>query len=219
MFTDLVNMEITEEDGEPRRLTLEQAVNFAALIGSAGTETVARMLGWAALALDNNPDQRAELVADSSLIPNAVEEVLRYEAPSPVQSRWCIERRRGARRDDPGQLEGRDDHGLSRPRTSGPTRTPTRFDIHRKFDHHLSFGYGIHFCLGRRAGPDRGADRPGGDLQALPRVVGRHGRRGPALHEHGPGLHQAADQRLTWSRAPRGPGQGSGTLFCLTQRS
>ena len=70
MFTDLVNMEITEDDGEPRRLTLEQAVNFAALIGSAGTETVARMLGWAALALDNNPDQRAELVADASLIPN-----------------------------------------------------------------------------------------------------------------------------------------------------
>ena len=42
MFTDLVNGEIVEEDGEPRRLTLEQAVNFAALIGSAGTETVAR---------------------------------------------------------------------------------------------------------------------------------------------------------------------------------
>ncbi len=69
MFTDLVNMEITEDDGVPRRLTLEQAVNFAALIGSAGTETVARMLGWAALALDNNPDQRAELVADAEPDP------------------------------------------------------------------------------------------------------------------------------------------------------
>ncbi|MGO9576184.1 MAG: hypothetical protein ACLPTQ_17865, partial [Terriglobales bacterium] len=57
MFTDLVNMEITEEDGVPRRLTLEQAVNFAVLIASAGTETVARMLGWAALTLDNNPEQ------------------------------------------------------------------------------------------------------------------------------------------------------------------
>ena len=48
MFTDLVNGEIVDEDGELRRLTLEQAVNFAALIGSAGTETVARLLGWAA---------------------------------------------------------------------------------------------------------------------------------------------------------------------------
>ena len=55
MFTDLVNMEITEEDGVPRRLTLEQAVNFAALIGSAGTETVARMLGWAALGARQQP--------------------------------------------------------------------------------------------------------------------------------------------------------------------
>ncbi len=147
MFTDLVNMEITEEDGVPRRLTLEQAVNFAALIGSAGTETVARMLGWAALALDNNPDQRAELVADAGLIPNAVEEILRYEAPSPVQSRWCtadVEVHGGT---IPANSKvvmitgsaGRDERAYPDADT---------FDIHRKFDHHLSFGYGIHFCLG-----------------------------------------------------------------------
>ncbi len=89
MFTDLVNGEIVDDDGELRRLTMEQAVNFALLIGNAGTETVARLLGWAALTLDHNPDQRAELAADASLIPNAVEELLRYEAPSPVQSRYC----------------------------------------------------------------------------------------------------------------------------------
>ena len=189
----------------PRRLTLEQAVNFAALIGSAGTETVARMLGWAALALDNNPDQRAELVADSSLIPNCVEEVLRYEAPSPVQSRWCTEDVEVHGGTIPARSKvvmitgsaGRDERAYP---------DADRFDIHRKFDHHLSFGYGIHFCLGRGPGPDRGADRPRGDLQALPRVVGGHGRRRPALHEHGPGLHQAADQRLTWSGPPREPG-------------
>ena len=69
MFTDLVNGEVVEDDGELRRLTLEQAVNFGALIASAGTETVARMLGWAALTLDDNPDQRAELAADPSLHP------------------------------------------------------------------------------------------------------------------------------------------------------
>ena len=86
MFTDLLAMEITEEDGEVRRLTMEQAANFALLIGSAGTETVARLLGWAALTLDNNPDQRTELANDFELIPNAVEELLRYEAPSPVQA-------------------------------------------------------------------------------------------------------------------------------------
>jgi cytochrome P450 len=148
MFTDLLNMEIVdEEDGEPRRLTMEQAVNFANLIGSAGTETVARLLGWAALTLDNNPDQRAELAADPSLIPNTVEELLRYEAPSPVQSRWCtadVEVHGGK---IPANSKvvmitgsaGRDERAFP---------DADRFDIHRKFDHHLSFGYGVHFCLG-----------------------------------------------------------------------
>jgi cytochrome P450 len=148
MFTDLLNMEIVdEEDGEPRRLTMEQAVNFANLIGSAGTETVARLLGWAALTLDNNPDQRAELAADPGLIPNTVEELLRYEAPSPVQSRWCtadVEVHGGK---IPAHSKvvmitgsaGRDERAFP---------DADRFDIHRKFDHHLSFGYGVHFCLG-----------------------------------------------------------------------
>jgi cytochrome P450 len=147
MFTDLVNMELTEDDGVARRLTPEQAANFAVLIGSAGTETVARMLGWAALALDNNPDQRAELVADPGLIPNAVEEVLRYEAPSPVQSRWCTEDVEVHGGTIPARSKvvmitgsaGRDERAYP---------DADRFDIRRKFDHHLSFGYGIHFCLG-----------------------------------------------------------------------
>ena len=218
MFTDLVNMEITEEDGVPRRLTLEQAVNFAVLIASAGTETVARMLGWAALALDNNPDQRAELVADASLIPNAVEEVLRYEAPVARAEPLVHRGRRGARRHHPGPLEGRDDHRVSRPGRAGlPGRRPLRHPPEVRPPPVLRLRHPL--LPRRRAGPDRGEDRPGGDLQAVPRMVGGHGRRRPALHEHGPGLHQAADQRLTWSRAPREPGQGSGTLFCLTQRS
>jgi cytochrome P450 len=147
MFTDLLNAELVEEDGELRRLTVEQAVNFANLIGSAGTETVARLLGWAALTLDDNPEQRAELAADADLIPNAVEELLRYEAPSPVQSRWCI-----ADVEIHGQTipagskvvmitgsAGRDERAFP---------DADRFDIHRNMDHHLSFGYGIHFCLG-----------------------------------------------------------------------
>jgi cytochrome P450 len=147
MFTDLLTMEITEEDGEVRRLTMDQAANFALLIGSAGTETVARLLGWAALTLDNNPDQRTELVGSFDLIPNAVEELLRYEAPSPVQSRWCTADVEVHGQTIPARSKvvmitgsaGRDERAYP---------DADRFDIHRKMDHHVSFGYGIHFCLG-----------------------------------------------------------------------
>ena len=72
----------------PRRLTLTRAPTSASSLFAAGTETVARLLGWAGSVLAEHPDQRAELAADPSLIPNAVEELLRYEAPSPVQGRW-----------------------------------------------------------------------------------------------------------------------------------
>ena len=147
MFTDLVNGEIVDEDGELRRLTLPQASSFALLIGSAGTETVARLLGWAALTLDDNPVQRVELTADASLIPNAVEELLRYEAPSPVQSRWCTADVEIHGQTIPANSKvvmitgsaGRDERAFP---------DADRFDIHRNIEHHLSFGYGIHFCLG-----------------------------------------------------------------------
>ena len=147
MFTDLVNGEIVDEDGELRRLTIEQAVNFATLIGSAGTETVARLLGFAAYTFDKFPEQRAEVVSDPSLIPNAIEELLRYEAPSPVQSRWCTAdvEVHGGKIPAGSKVvmltgsAGRDERAFP---------DADRFDIHRKIDHHLTFGYGIHFCLG-----------------------------------------------------------------------
>jgi cytochrome P450 len=108
---------------------------------------VARLLGWAALTLDNNPDQRTELAGNFDLIPNAVEELLRYEAPSPVQSRWCTADVEVHGQTIPARSKvvmitgsaGRDDRAFP---------DADRFDIHRKIDHHVSFGYGIHFCLG-----------------------------------------------------------------------
>ncbi len=147
MFTDLVEAEVHEEDGSTRRLTNSEAANFGNLLIAAGTETVARLLGWACVVLAQHPDQRAELAADATLIPNAIEELLRYEAPSPVQGRWLTE-----------ELEL---HGTVIPaaskivlltgaagRDEREYPNAERFDIHRSFDHHVSFGYGIHFCLG-----------------------------------------------------------------------
>jgi len=128
-------------------LTLRECADFANLLVSAGTETVARLLGWAAVVLEEHADQRAELAADPALLPGAVEELLRYEAPSPVQGRWTsrpVER-----------------HGVTIPEgakvlliTGSAGRDERcypdahRFDVHRRFDQHVSFGHGIHFCIG-----------------------------------------------------------------------
>jgi cytochrome P450 len=147
MLTDLVEAEIVDDEGTTRRLTLEEGAVFANLLISAGTETVARLLGWAAVVLDENPDQRAELAADPSLIPNAVEELLRYEAPSPVQGRWTTAEVTVAGTTIPVDSKvllltgsaGRDERKYP---------DADRFDIHRSFDSHVAFGYGIHFCLG-----------------------------------------------------------------------
>jgi cytochrome P450 len=147
MFTDLLEGEITEDDGEKRRLTFEEATMFSLLLASAGTETVARLIGWAGLVLAQNPDQRAELAANAALIPNAVEELLRFEAPSPVQGRWTtreVELHDEVIPSDSKVLlltgsAGRDDRTFP---------DADRFDIHRNMEHHVSLGYGIHFCLG-----------------------------------------------------------------------
>jgi cytochrome P450 len=147
MFTDLLEGEIVDEDGQTRRLTLEEATMFSLLIASAGTETVARLIGWAGVVLADYPEQRAELVADTSLLPNTVEELLRYEAPSPVQGRWTT-----ADTEFHGQVIPADskvlliDGAAGRDERAFPDAD--RFEIHRVMDHHLSFGYGVHFCLG-----------------------------------------------------------------------
>ncbi len=147
LLTALVEAEITDDDGTTRRLTTEEGRSFAVLLLSAGTETVARLLGWAAVVLAAHPDQRKELVADRSLIPNTIEELLRYEAPSPVQGRWTT--RPVTLHDTPIPASakvllltgsaGRDPRAYD---------DPDRFDIHRTIDGHVSFGHGIHFCVG-----------------------------------------------------------------------
>jgi cytochrome P450 len=147
LLTDLVQAEVVDDDGVPRRLTEAESASFAILLVSAGTETVARLIGWAGLLLAAHIDQRAELAADASLIPNAVEELLRYESPSPVQGRWTT-----AEVELHGQVIPADSKVLLLTGSAGrDERTypdADRFDIHRSIDRHVSFGYGIHLCIG-----------------------------------------------------------------------
>ena len=147
LMTQLIEAEFTDVDGVDRRLTREEVLSYVGLIAAAGNETTTRLIGWTGKVLAEHPDQRAELVADRSLIPNAIEELLRYEAPSPVQARYVT--------------EDVEHHGQTVPAgstilllTASANRDDRhfpdadRFDIHRTIDHHLTFGYGVHFCLG-----------------------------------------------------------------------
>ncbi len=147
LISALVTAEVTEPNGAVHQLTPDECVGFSLLLYAAGTETVAKLLGNAAVILALYPDQRASLASQPSLIPNAVEELLRFEPPSPVNGRWTTR---------PVEL-----HGVTIPaeskvllltgsagRDERAFSEPDRFDIHRRLNHHLSFGYGPHFCLG-----------------------------------------------------------------------
>jgi cytochrome P450 len=139
--------DIDSHEAGTRRLSDKEAADFAVLLVSAGTETVARLLSWAAVVLDEHPEQRAQLAEDPGLIPNAIEELLRYEAPSPVQGRTTSREvtlhgttiPSGSRVLLLNGSAGRDERRFP---------DADRFDIHRYFERHVSFGSGIHFCLG-----------------------------------------------------------------------
>lgn len=147
MVSMLVTLKFTDENGTARNLDNRELLNFLLLLGGAGNETVTRFLGWAAKVLAENPSSRAELVADNSLIPAAVEEILRYEAPSPVQGRRVM-----ADVEWYGQTVPAGSNILlltaAAARDERVYEDPDRFDIRRKSLPHLSFGKGLHFCLG-----------------------------------------------------------------------
>ena len=145
LMTQLLNAEIEDDDGT-RRLTRSEVLLYTGMIAGAGNETTTRLIGFIGQLLAEHPDQRRQIVDDPSLIPMAIEEVLRYEAPSPVQARYVAR-----------DIEC---HGTTIPAGSimlllngsanrDERRYPEgeKFDIHRG-DTHLSFGHGLHFCLG-----------------------------------------------------------------------
>ena len=147
LMTELLQAEYTDVDGNLRRLTRQEVLNYVGLLAGAGNETTTRLIGWTGKVLAEHPDQRRELVEDRSLVPNAIEELLRYEPPSPVQARYVT-----TDVEHHGQTvaEGSVILLLNASANRDDRHFPDgeRFDIHRKIDHHLSFGYGIHFCLG-----------------------------------------------------------------------
>jgi cytochrome P450 len=143
---DLLSAIVAAQDGEDA-LTDDEMFAFAAVLLVAGNETTTNLIGNLVLALLANPDQLALVRRDRSLIPNAVEETLRYDAPVQFLFRSTIQEVEvagitlpqgatvlplfaSANRDEQRYVE------------------PDRFDVTRDSQGHLAFGHGIHFCLG-----------------------------------------------------------------------
>jgi cytochrome P450 len=146
LMTDLLNAQVVEHDGRLRPLTRTEVLTYTSMIAGAGAETTTRLIGFVGQLLADHPDQRRELASDFSLIPAAIEEVLRYEAPSPVQARYVAHDV-----EHYGQTVPEGSVMLlvngSANRDERHFADPDRFDIHRG-GAHLSFGQGLHFCLG-----------------------------------------------------------------------
>jgi cytochrome P450 len=147
IISQLIQTDFEDETGTTRRLTREEVVTYVTVLAGAGNETTGRLIGWAGKYLADYPDQRRELVEDHSLIPNAIEELLRLEPPGPFMCRYVT---RDVEVLDTSIPQGsvmmailasanRDDRRYER---------AEEFDIRRKDIQHLTFGGGIHFCLG-----------------------------------------------------------------------
>lgn len=147
MISLLIAAEIEGPDGKKEKLNDVQLLSFVGLLSGAGNETVARFLGWAATALALFPDQREILARDPSLIPGGVEELMRFEAPSPVQARRLT---RDIERHGQHIPEGSNVLLLtgSAGRDEREYADPDQLNVRRNIDRHVSLGYGTHFCLG-----------------------------------------------------------------------
>jgi cytochrome P450 len=136
-----------EDEGATRKLDELEVASFVVLLAGAGVETVARLLSWAAVVLARNPDQRTLLAQDPTLIASGIEELLRYEAPSPVNGRWVTR---------PFEVHGTVVPAESKilllngsaNRDAREFDAPDRFDVGRVIKRHITFGYGAHYCLG-----------------------------------------------------------------------
>ena len=148
IMTDLLNAEFEDETGVRRKMSRDELLMYLIVIATAGAETTTRLIGWAGKTLAENPDQRAQLAADPSLIPQAIEEILRWEPPALQIARYVTRDVEYYGRTVPAgsamlMLVGAANRDHRRFPPNGDV-----FDIHREQHGHMTFGAGTHFCMG-----------------------------------------------------------------------
>lgn len=147
LICGLLTAEVESDGGTRTRLSDGEIAGFCALIGSAGNETVTKLLANAAVLLARHAESWARLVADPTLIPGAVEETLRYSSPSQYQGRVTTREVSWYGQTVP---EGARILLLTGSANRDEREYPDadRFDITRPVPVALGFGHGVHFCLG-----------------------------------------------------------------------
>jgi cytochrome P450 len=143
---DLLTALVAAEEGD-QRLTEEELLGLCVLVFIAGHETTQNLIGNGLLALLRNPDQLALLRGDPALTRNSIEELLRYDSPVQLTGRSAtVDIEVGGHTIGQGQevvvLLG------AANRDPGVFPDPDRLDITRDRVQVLSFGGGVHFCLG-----------------------------------------------------------------------
>jgi cytochrome P450 len=148
IMTELLNVEFEDETETRRRLARDELLLYLTVVATAGSETTTRLIGWAGKVLAEHPDQRRDMVADRSLLPAAIEEILRYEPPALQACRYVT---RDVEYYGQAVPEGSVMMLLIGAANRDHRRFPPDgdvFDIHREARQHLSFGVGTHYCLG-----------------------------------------------------------------------
>jgi hypothetical protein len=143
---DLLSAMLAAQERD-EQLNDDEILGTALLVMAAGHETTTNLIGNGVLALLRNPGELARLRREPELLPSAVEEVLRFDSPVQATSRIF---------DEPIELHGRriparEEIGLllgAANRDPDVFAGPDRLEIARADNRHLSFGFGIHFCLG-----------------------------------------------------------------------
>jgi cytochrome P450 len=147
LMTQLLNAEFEDETGQTRTLTRAEVSTYTAVIAGAGNETTGRLIGWLAKVLAEHPDQRRAVYEDRSLVPKVIDETLRFEPTGHATARYTMQDVEYYGTVVPA---GRAVLMLLASANRDPRRydQPDRYDIHRPDVQHLTFGYGLHFCLG-----------------------------------------------------------------------